>query len=212
MDHSDTGRNDIAAGIDVTSVFLPEIQITRGRYEDNMDEADVQTIIQQAIHEYMRQDTARGEPAHLTELREERRRRQDLEKRLNEMAQETSKSLAIAAEAQRAGAIRSELHRLGVLKIELAFKAVQDRIVCAEDGRLMADNRPMSEFLREFLEENSEFLPARIAGGTGMTGTQKAGRANSSAVDLDKIGPSMSRDELERVREAIMRVGSEMNR
>ena len=177
-----------------------------------MDEADVQTIIQQAISECMRQDTARGESAHQTELREERRRRRELEKRMNEMAEEARKSRAIAEEAQRAGAIRAELQRLGVLKVELAFKVVQDRIVCAEDGRLMADNQPMSEFLTEFLEQNPEFLPTRIAGGTRTTGTQKAARANSSGVDLDKIGPAMSRDELEQVREAIMRVGSEMNR
>ena len=135
--------------------------------------------------------------------------RQELEKLLNEMAEETGKSRAIAEEAQRAGAIRSELQRLGVLKVELAFKAVQDCIVCAEDGRLMADNQPMSEYLKEFLEENPEFLPARIAGGTGMTGTQKTAPVSTGGIDLDKIGPSMSKEDLERARQEILRVASQ---
>ena len=59
-----------------------------------MDEPDVQTIVQQAINEYMRQDTARREPAYKTELQEERRRREQLEKRLNEMGEENKKARA----------------------------------------------------------------------------------------------------------------------
>jgi hypothetical protein len=40
-----------------------------------------------------------------------------------------------------------------------------------------------------------------------MTGTQKAApQAHSGAVDLDKIGPSMSKEDLERVRQEILRV------
>ena len=110
-----------------------------------MEKPDVQTIVQQAINEYMRQDTARLEPAYKTELQEERRRREQLEKRLNEMAEENKKARAMAEEVQRAGAIRSELQRLGVVKVDLAFKAVQDHIMRMEDGRLTAGSQPMSE-------------------------------------------------------------------
>ena len=144
--------------------------------------------------------------------REERRVCGELEKRLSEMAEENRKSLAIAEETRRAGAIRAELQRLGVAKVDLAFRAVQDCIVCTEDGRLMAGSQTMGEYLREFIEENPEFLPARIAGGTGTAGAQKAAAASACEIDLDRIGPSMSRDDLERVREAIMRVGAEMKR
>lgn len=178
-----------------------------------MDEPDVQTIVQQAINEYMRQDSAKREPAYKTELQEERRRREQLEKRLNEMGEENKKSRAIAEEAQRSGAIRSELQRLGVVKVDLAYKAVQDGVVRAEDGRLMArgDNgeQSLNEFLSGFVQENPEFLPARIAGGTGMTGTQKAAPVSTGGVDLDKIGPSMSREDLERARLEILRVASQ---
>src|SRR5580704_14946857 len=178
-----------------------------------MDEPDVQTIVQQAINEYMRQDTARREPAYKTELQEERRRREQLEKRLNEMSEENKKARAIAEEAQRATAIRSELQRLGVVKVDLAYKAVQDEIVRTEDGRVMArgenGERSLGEFLSGFVQENPEFLPARIAGGTGMTGTQKAPPANTGGIDLDKINPSMSKEDLERARQEILRVASQ---
>ncbi|HEU5020257.1 MAG TPA: hypothetical protein VFT60_00155 [Bryobacteraceae bacterium] len=174
-----------------------------------MDQPDVQAIVQQAIEEYMKQDSARREPAYKTELLEERRRREQLEKRLNEMSEENARTRAAAEEAQRASAIRSELQRLGVVKVDLAYKAVQDGIVRGDDGRMMAGDQAMSEFLAGFVEENPEFLPARIAGGTGMTGAQKTAPAGAVAVDFDRIGPSMSKEELERARQEILRVASQ---
>jgi hypothetical protein len=174
-----------------------------------MDEPDVQTIVQQAINEYMRQDSARREPAYKTELQEERRRREQLEKRLNEMGEENKKARAIADEAQRTAAIRSELQRLGVVKVALAYKAVQDGIVRTEDGRITAGDQSLTEFLSGFVQDNPEFLPARIACGTGMTGTQKAAPASAGAIDLDKISPSMSKEDLERARQEILRVASQ---
>ena len=43
-----------------------------------------------------------------------------------------------------------------------------------------------------------------------MTGTQKTGPAPASnPVDIDRIGPSMSKEELERVRQEILRVASQ---
>ena len=178
-----------------------------------MEEPDVQAIVQQAINEYMRQDTARREPAYKTELQEERRRREQLEKRLNEMGEENKRTRAIADEAQRAGAIRSELQRRGVAKVDLAYKAVQDEVVRTDDGRVVArgesGEQSLSDFLSGFVQQNPEFLPARIAGGTGMTGTQKTAPVGAGAIDLDKIGPSMSKEDLERARQEILKVASQ---
>ena len=175
---------------------------------------NVQAIVQQAVDEYMRQDVARREPAYKTELQEERRRREQLEKRVNELVEENKKSRAVADEAQRSSNIRAELQKLGVTKVDLAYKAVQDGIVRTDDGRLIAraegGEQPLEEYLANFVQENPEFLPARIAGGTGITGTQKAvTQANGGAIDLDKIGPSMSKEELDRVRLEILRVASQ---
>jgi hypothetical protein len=93
----------------------------------------------------------------------------------------------------------------------LAYKAVQDGIVRAEDGRLIArgenGEQSVGEFLAGFVHDNPEFLPARIAGGTGVTGGQKASpQTKAAGFDLDKINPSMSREELERARQEILRV------
>lgn len=173
------------------------------------ESVDVQAIVQQAVEEYMKRDTARREPAYKAELQEERRRREQLEKRVNELVEENKRSRAVADEAQRNASIRAELQRLGVTKVDLAYRAVQDAIVRTEDGKLVArgenGEQPVKEFLANFVQENPEFLPARIAGGTGMTGAQKAA-AQAGGVDLDKISPAMSKEELENVRREILRV------
>ena len=173
---------------------------------------NVQAIVQQAVDEYMRQDVARREPAYKTELHEERRRREQLEKRVNELVEENKRSRAVADEAQRSTNIRTELQRLGVTKVDLAYKAVQDGIVRTEDGRLVARGEngelPVGEFLAGFVHDNPEFLPARIAGGTGMTGTHKTNPTTAAGFDLDRISPSMSKEDLDKVRQEILRVVS----
>src|ERR1700689_2846980 len=117
----------------------------------------VQAVVQQAIDEYMRQDVARREPAYKTELQEERRRREQLEKRMNELVEENKRSRAVAEEAQRNSTIRTELQKLGVVKVDLAYKAVQDGIVRTDDGRLVArgDNgeMPVGDYLASFVQE-----------------------------------------------------------
>jgi hypothetical protein len=173
---------------------------------------DIETIVQRAVQEYMHQDTTRKEPAYKAELQEERRRREQLEKRLNEVVAESKRNRQLATEAERSTAIRTELQQLGVVKVDLAYKAVQDGIYRSEDGRLMAkvdgSEVPAKEYLTGFVTENPEFLPARISGGSGITSTYKTPVPNT-AIDLDKISPSMDKAELERVRQEILRVASQ---
>lgn len=180
-------------------------------HNDNTMNLDVQAVVQQAIQEYMRQDTTRREPAYKAELQEERRRREQLERRLNTLVEENKQARKMAEEAERGSAIRAELQQNGVVKIDLAFKAVQDGIVRGEDGRLQAKTEhgdvPLREYISEFVAQNPEFLPARISGGSGLTGSQKA-PVTSGGIDVEKIGPGMSKDDLERARQEILRVAS----
>jgi hypothetical protein len=108
--------------------------------------------------------------------------------------------------------VRAELQRLGVAKVDLAFKAVQHDVVRSDDGRFIARTPDgevgLKEFLGGFVAENPEFLPARIAGGSGITGAMKPG-AVRDAVSLDRIRPGMSPEEMQRVREEIVRVASQ---
>jgi hypothetical protein len=179
-----------------------------------MEGIDVQAIVQQAIQEYVSREQGKTEPAYKAELQEEKKRREQLERRVNELVAENSRSKQIAEEAERSSAVKTELHRLGVAKVDLAFRAVKDGIVRTEDGRIMARTDgggevPMADYLAAFVKENPEFLPARIAGGTGMTGTLRAPGVGREPVDLERIRPGMSAEEMQRVREEIVRVASQ---
>jgi hypothetical protein len=180
--------------------------------ESRTSAVDIESIVQRAVQEYMHQDTTKKEPAYKAELQEERRRREQLEKRLNEVVAESKRNRQLAQEAERSSAIRSELQQLGVTKLDIAYKAVQDSIFRGEDGRLVAKTEtgevPAKEYLTGFVTDNPEFLPARISGGSGITGTHKVPIA-PSAIDIDKISPAMDKAELERVRQEILRVASQ---
>lgn len=176
----------------------------------DQEQSDVRTIIRDAIQEFVRSEHAKAEPAYKAELIEERKRREQLEQRLNGLVEENKKSRALAEQAERSSLIRAELQRLGVSKIDLAFKAVKDDLYRTDDGRLMArsdagEELAARDYLTHFVSDNPELLPARITGGSGATG---AGRtpASGGGIDLDKIRPGMSPEELERVRQEISRV------
>jgi hypothetical protein len=54
------------------------------------------------------------------------------------------------------------------------------------------------------VNENPEFLPARISGGSGVTAGQRA--PEGGGIDLDRIKPGMSKEEMDRVRQEIIRL------
>ncbi|MBL8237085.1 MAG: hypothetical protein JNM66_06685 [Bryobacterales bacterium] len=174
---------------------------------------DIRALIQDAIREFVNQETAKSEPAYKAELEDERRRRETLERRMNELVEENRRSRLIAEEAERNTAIRSELQRLGVNKVDLAYKAVKDDIQRTGDGRLVANTGQgemgLKEYLTHFVGENPELLPARVTGGSGASGNHRAG-GFSSSFDLDKIRPGMSKEEMERARQEIARVASQL--
>ncbi|HWQ55533.1 MAG TPA: hypothetical protein VN442_17735 [Bryobacteraceae bacterium] len=175
-----------------------------------MAETDLAGVVRQVVQEFAEQQQAKSEPAYKAELVEERKRREELERRMNALVEENRRARQQASEIERGAAIRAELQRLGVAKVDLAYKAVQDGVVRTDDGRLVARTETgevgLKDFLTGFVAENPEFLPARMAGGTGMTATQKASGGSREGVDLDKIRPGMSKEDMERVRQEILRV------
>ena len=176
------------------------------------DAVDVQGIVQQAVQEYLRQDTSRREPAYKAELQEEKKRREQLERRVNELVEENRRSRQVAEEAERSSNIRSELQKLGVAKVDLAYRAVQSDIYRGEDGRLVArtpqGDTSANDYLRQFVADNPEFLPARIVGGSGALNSHRA--QPGSALDLEKITPGMSKEDRERARQEILRVATHL--
>lgn len=166
-------------------------------------------IVRTVIDEYVMGERRQTEPAYKTELLEERQRRESLERRVNELVEENKRSRQMAEESDRGAQIKTELQRLGVQKVDMAFRIVKDEIVRTAAGGLVAKTadgeRSVRDFLSTFVQENPEFLPARIAGGSGASSPQRSATP-SSAVDLDKIRPGMSTEELQRVREQISQV------
>ena len=174
---------------------------------------DIRDIIRQAIQEFVQAEQRKAEPAYKAELQDERKRRESLEGRVNQLVEENRKARAIAEETDRNAQIRTELQRMGIAKIDLAFRAVKDEIVRAEDGRLQAkgaDGKSLQEYLAGFVEENPELLPARIPGGSGAKApARQAASEGPAGIDIDKIKPGMSKDDLDRVRQEIARLASQ---
>jgi hypothetical protein len=184
---------------------------------ENAGQPDVKNVVRHVIEEFMRAEQSKAEPAYKAELLEERRRRESLEGRLNQLVEENRQARAAAEQMDRHSQIRSELQRLGVAKLDLAFKAVKDDIIRSEDGRLVAsdgqEHRTVQDYLRKFVEENPELLPARIAGGSGANATSRnALPTGGGAVDIDKIRPGMSTEELDRVRQEVARLANQAMR
>lgn len=176
------------------------------------ERVDIPTLVRQVAEELTRVQQAKSEPAYKTELHEERKRREQLERRVNDLVEENKRSRQMAEEAERSATIRAELQKLGVGKVDLAYKAVKDDVGRAEDGRLIAKSDTgevgLKEFLSEFVNSNPEFLPARISGGSGIPSAQKESSGGSTNVDIDKIKPGMSAEELDRARQEISRIAS----
>ncbi len=128
------------------------------------------------------------------QLAEERRKREGLEEKVNEL-------LAAAQESERGATIRAELQKLGVAKVELAFRAVKEDL---KQGGL----DEMRDYLKKFVAENPELMPARMAGGSGASAGQRSG-PSGGGIELEKIRPGMSAEEMERVRQEIARVASQ---
>ena len=173
------------------------------------DMGDIKAVVQAVIQEFVKAEQTKAEPAYKVELVEERKRRESLEQRVNELVAENQRTRAAADEADRSASIRAELQRLGVSKIDLAYKAVKDDIQRGEDGRLIAQGGgEMRAYLAQFVGENPELLPARLTGGSGASAGQRNSQGTGT-VDMDKIRPGMNPEEMERVRQEIARVASQ---
>jgi hypothetical protein len=172
-------------------------------------------MIHDVIQEFVDTQRSKAEPAYKAELADERKRREQLEHRLNELVEENKRSRQRAEEAERAAAIRGELQRLGVAKPELAFRAVRDDIARDEDGQLIArtvrGEISMREYLAQFVSENPELLPARIAGGSGASSAARPA-ASAGVIELERIRPGMDPEEMDKVRQEIARIAAQQGK
>ena len=174
---------------------------------------DLKLVVREVIGEFLHLERAKAEPAYKAELADERRKREQLERKLNEVVEENQRARQRAEEAERGTAIRSELQRLGVSKVDLAFRAVKDDIVRNEQGALVSreggGDSDLRDYLTKFVKENPELLPARVSGGSGATLGQRQETVSGGPIDLDRIKPGMDPVEMDRIRREIARIASQ---
>lgn len=155
--------------------------------------------VRKVISEYLRQAGEQTDSTIKSKLDDERSRREALERKISELSDENRRSRRGAEQADRFSQIQSQLRELGVQKVELAFRLLKDDVVRGDDGDLYADQNgaqvPLKEYLANFVSENPEFLPPRIAGGSGATGGDRS-ELSSGGLDLDSIHAGMSREEM----------------
>lgn len=177
------------------------------------ENSELRRMMRSVIEEFLTSERSRAEPAYKAELAEEKRRREALERRVNELVEENQRTRRQAEESERSAKIRGELQRLGVAKVDLAFQVVKGDITRAEDGRLTArtpqGEMEMKDYLAQWVQENPEFLPARISGGSGATPGPRLGGTGGYGIELERIRPGMSAEELQRVRDRISQVAME---
>ncbi len=176
--------------------------------------ADVRHLVRDVFNEFVVSQTQRTEPAHKAELEEEKRRREGLERRLNELVEENRRSKALAESLERETQVKTELQKQGVTKVDLAYRALKDDLQREKDGSLTVRCTdgivPVKDAILHFLDQNPEFLPPRNLGGSGV-GSSPRSYQNSPGIDLDSIKPGMSAEDMARARREIARLAGHLD-
>src|SRR5450755_2520158 len=126
------------------------------RERADLERVDIEKVIDQALTAFQEKQRTAAEPeaALHNELSQERRKRESLEKRVNELIEEGRRARAEAEQSDRFATIKSELQQLGVTKVDLAFRAVRDDV--QRDGeRLLARTEdgnavPLRDYLTQW--------------------------------------------------------------
>ena len=184
-----------------------EIQ-RRARWRKRTD--DIRSMMQAVIEEFVKAEQIKAEPAYKAELVEERKRRESLEQRVNELVAENER---IASEGGGSGAERGDpggAAEAGGGEDRPGVQGGEGRD-SARGGRAAAGARTDRSCgiiwrsswarIRSCCRRGWREGRARAAGQRSV--------AEAGAVDLDKIRPGMSAEERERVRQEIARVASQ---
>src|SRR5437868_3540373 len=83
-------------------------------------DVNIRDLVKGVIQEFVEMQQTKTEPAYKTELLDERKRREQLEQRVNQLMEENRRTRQVAEELDRGTTIRTELQKLGVAKVDLA--------------------------------------------------------------------------------------------
>lgn len=130
-------------------------------------------------------------------LEQERRRRLELERQVKDLSEESRALRRQAEESERRSRLRDGLKERGVRKTHLAMRLLEADVRRNSDGDLVGEWEgalvPLDDYLNRFVQENPEFLPPRIAGGSGAT-SGRSSELTRSGLDLDSIRPGMGQE------------------
>jgi hypothetical protein len=115
---------------------------------------DIKQIIRDTVQETLKQ---RGEPDYAAALRDETRRRESLERRVNELVAEIRCAREKAKEAEMALAVRTELQREGIADLVLWAPAIIQQLERDEAGHIVSKaGQPLRNLVREFVKEHTQ--------------------------------------------------------
>jgi hypothetical protein len=174
---------------------------------------NLKKLIEDVVREFHAAQAKQQEPVYRAELAEERRQREEMERQLRDLIEENRRAKERAEQIETASFIKTELQKLGVTKIDLAYRAIKDDVQKDSSGRFAARSTkgvvPIEDYLKQFVEENPELLPARNVSGTGGHSVSRR-QNNNFGIELESIRPGMSQEELAKVRQEIARVAGLM--
>lgn len=109
--------------------------------------------------------------------------------------------------------LKDQMRALGVRNIELAVRAVRNEVEMSDDGEWVAaingERVEANQYLRSFVSQNPELVPARVISGTGIP--SRHGELQEEC-DLDQIRPGMDPSSMRRAREAVVRIIAQSRR
>ena len=175
---------------------------------------EIRFLIRGVIEEFVRAEQVKSEPAYKAELIDERRRREELETRVNEFVKENQRTRQVADERRKyvdsygATTTGRRQSRSGLPRGERRCQTQRRRTAGWSRGSGRGSTARLSRADSYRRIQNSCRL-ASPGVGHGV-GNESAGGTVRS--DLDKIRPGMSEEELTKVRQEISRVANQAMR
>lgn len=174
---------------------------------------DVRTMIEEEIRRlipsFLAEPAGRREPPADSESDQIRSIREELQSTRLELQRIRAEKIS----QDREIFLKEQLRSLGVRNVELAVRAVRNDFEMREDGEWVAavngERVVAHQYLRSFLSQNPELVPARAISGTGIPARHSE---LDEGCDLDQIRPGMDPGAMRRAREAVVRIIAQSKR
>jgi hypothetical protein len=206
---SDEGRDGMPVDGDTEDIE----RARDGGSIDGVKNSEIVALVEGAIRRIMPELINVGAEAESSSGREGDCEVQAMREELNSTRRELERVRIEKVAQGREMFLREQIRSLGVRNIELAFRAVREEIEMDGDGEWIAMVKgakvPAVQFLKSFINQNPELIPARMISGAGAPSRSDEFR---DECDLDQIRPGMDPASMRRAREAVVRIIAQSKR